>query len=177
MRKKKMLVALPLALVLMAGSALYVRAAEGDTSLACADIQGGTVTYTPPSQPQLAAQGLTAPGSLEFVGALGAPSCPDVTYGLVVVESGTQTALPYTIASASAPGDGINDRFAFNLEISESVGPMVCVYAYSAGSGESAPGRPTATAGIIDRAPGGPLAGEEYCLVENEGSGGSSGYN
>lgn len=191
--RKRSLIAIPLAIVLMASTALYVRAAEGDGALACADIIGGRVTYTSAEKGSrvLGAEGWTTPGSVVFEGRLAAPSCPDVQYGVVVVDSlplaASQT--PYVLAASSAPGDGVRDQFFFDLEISEVAAETVCVYAYTMGStGTSASGKTgaafdgAAPGGMLDRAPDlpsiPPAEGDKYCISEESGgTGGSSGYN
>lgn len=186
MRKKKLFIALPLALGLLVGSALYVRAAEGDSSLACADIIAGQVSYAAPSQDSLLGeQGWISSGRLDFVGTAAAPTCLDVQYGIVALEEDpTVSGVPRVLASATVPGDGVNNKFAFDLAIPDWAGDKVCVYAYTVGAaGQAAPeksGAPFAGASastLIDRAPDGPES-LEYCNEHHDdGGGGSRGYN
>lgn len=187
MRKKKLLIALPLAIGLMIGSALYVRAAEGDGVLACADITSGKATYGAPKKDgPLGDQGWATPGHLEFIGTVteNTPTCLDVQYGIVVLEANPRGGVPVVLATGSAPGDGISNKFGFDLEISERAGESVCVYVYAIGStGASTSGKTGAafdgTSGgqMLDRGPDGGN-GPDYCKVTfDDGGGGSSGYN
>jgi len=186
MSKKKLFVALPLAFALMVGSALYVRAAEGDSDLPCADIINGEVIYTAPSQDSLLGdQGWTSSGRLDFVGTAAAPTCLDVQYGIVALETIPMGGVPRVLATGTIPGDGISDRFAFDLAIPDWAGDSVCVYVYAMGSETDSspkPGAPfsTATTSLLDRGPDG-LEDLDYCNLEfddpENGGGGSRGYN
>src|ERR671919_252631 len=100
--KRKLFIALPAALLLIAGSALWVRAAEGETGVpACADIVDGDAEYLRPtySMPNTPQAGWVNPGRFFFVETLAAPTCPDVQYGLVVLGEDPLGGAPTVLSS------------------------------------------------------------------------------
>jgi hypothetical protein len=204
MKKGKLFVALPLALALVAGSGLWVWAAVSETvTPACADITHGDASYQMPTQAKdaLGNDTWTDDGWLRFTATLAAPSCLDVTYGVVVLSANPNGGTPTVLAATSVPGDATSNKITLDVSVTSRL-PVdeegaklaaerypqdtVCVYAYTIGSsGESATGKTgeafdgTAGAEMLDRAPDGPTGTDpRYCLIANSGgSGGSSGYN
>lgn len=193
MKKRKLFVALPLALALVASSALWVWAADNETiTPACADITNAETDYERPTQfkDSLGNDTWTNAGSFEFTATLAATSCLDVTYGLVVLSANPRGGTPTVLAATSVPGDAISNKIAFDVEVtSRAPQDSVCVYAYTMGSsGASSTGKTgeafdgTAGAAMLDRAPDGPTSTDStvaplYCNTEDpEGTGGKS-YN
>lgn len=168
MRKKRLVLATTLALALVAASGALVWAGVGDSSLPCGDITGGTDSYTKPVQNVDAVGRPTwvTPGRLSFTMNLAAPTCLDVTYGLVVLSAdpAETDGVPRILATASAPGGGGSNQIAFDVEVNEDPAESpVCVYVYtSGGGGASSTGKTgaafdgTTPAGLLDRAPDGP---------------------
>lgn len=187
--RKKMFIAVPAALALIAGSALWVRAAESAAGTpACADIVDGRAVYEPPTKalPDLP-QSWINPGSFEFRTELAAPTCPDVQYGLVVLASLPAGDVPIVLDSQSVVGDGVSSFIQYDLDVTmDPAQETVCVYLYTVGSSGGSTTTPSngnphsqtiASAGteLLDRAPDG--TGEAlYCNAEGEGTGGR-GYN
>lgn len=187
--RKKTLIAVPVALVLIAGSAMWVRAAENDAAdRACADIVGGEAEYTAPAEtvPDLPVAGVE-PARLVFNEILAAPSCVDVQYGLVVLKEAPLGGAPSILTSQVVPGDGISEELQFDLTgfTPDTAQENVCIYLYTLGStggttttpSNGNPHSQTITAAsteLIDRAPDG--ANGLYCNAAGPGSGGRT-YN
>lgn len=189
MKSKKTLLVLPLALALMAGSALVVRAADGEVhALPCADITAGEAAYSAPTEVLPGRAESRVPGTLSFLETLAGPSCLDVQYGLVVLKANPQGGAPTVLASEVVPGDGVSNELNFSLELtSDPAQKSVCLYLYTLGaSGESSTSTPETgnphgqtisggSTGLLDRAPDGTTVAS-YCNLEGDG-GGSRGYN
>lgn len=188
--RKRLFIALPLAFALMAGSALWVGAAEDDSGIpACADIIGGHAEYAAPTTavPDVPGAGWTNPGSFFFVETLAAPTCVDVQYGIAVLAADPLGGAPTVLSSQVVPGDGISDKINFDLEVTtDPAQEAVCIYLYTLGaSGETTTtpsngnphSQPISSGGsvVLDRAPDG-VGGTLYCNEEGGGSGGRS-YN
>lgn len=187
--KKKMLLALPAAIVLIAGSALWVSAAENETGIPpCADILRGNAIYEAPTKglPNLP-QSWVNPGSFEFRSEMAAPTCVDVQYGLVVLAASPGGGAPTVLASEVVPGDGTSSAIQYDLDVTmDPAQQQVCVYLYTVGSSGGSTTTPSngnphsqtitaAGAELLDRAPDADLP-TNYCNLEGEGSG-QRGYN
>ena len=183
MRSKRLVIAIPLALVFVIGGGAALWAAHQPIPRDCADIRG-TAVYTKPKQASdtLGNPTWTTPGSLEFTMTLAAATCADVQYGVVVLGNDPladpeNPKAPTVLASSSVPGDNILNELKFHLEINETpTQEKVCVYAFTSGTtGTSSTGKSgaafdgTAAATILDRAPDGPLHGDSdqsaYCFL------------
>jgi hypothetical protein len=177
--RKRLLIALPAALVLMAGTALWVRAAENETGMpACADVIAGDAEYAPPeravSPPANTGWILPDTGTLFFNETLAAPSCLDVQYGIVVLSENPAGGAPTVLASEVVPGDGLSTELNFDMQVSTNPAEEeVCVYLYTVGSSGATTTTPSngnphsqtiASPGteLLDRAPDGNTQ-ENYC--------------
>lgn len=197
MKSKRLSIALGLALALVAGSGALVWAGAADASMACADIIEGVPTFTKANQniDALGRPTWVNPGKVTFNMTLAAPTCVDVTYGLMVLRqdpADAQSPAPQVLASATAPGDATSNQVKFDVEInSDTTQGEVCLYVYTTGgAGTSTTGKTgaafdgTAGAAMLDRAPDGPthVAGDQsgspaYCFYVAPGTSGGRSYN
>ena len=189
MKKRKLLIALPLALGLVVASAMWVKAADNEmVTPQCADITNGSAAYRQPKQVTdvSGSNTWTNDGWLSFTMTLDAPTCFDVTYGLVVLSANPGASTPTVLASSAVPGDGTSNKVAFNLDVtSRAPQNSICVYAYTSGSDGSSSSDKTGAAfdgtssgAMLDRAPDGPFSGGPlYCVNQNGDGSGGSGYN
>lgn len=189
MKRMRLSLAIALALALVAGSGALVWAGDSDASMACADITGGEEEYVRAVQNEDLVGNATwvTPGRLNFTMTLAAPSCVDVTYGLVVLDedpADSESSSPQVLASASAPGDATSSQISFELQVnSDPTQSDVCLYVYTVGgAGTSSTGKTgaafdgTSGAAMLDRAPDGPTAVEGdpsgapgYCFYTSVG--------
>ncbi|MFN2594510.1 MAG: hypothetical protein ABR579_06450 [Actinomycetota bacterium] len=145
---RRVILATAVVVTLIAGSSAWVLAADNDQSQACANITGGSATYTAPQVNKDATGTVTystTPGQLSFTETLAAPTCPNISYGLVVLSanpypiSGAQTA-PSVLATAAFPGDGSSTTLKYTLPInSDTSQQAVCVYVYTTGGSAGSP--------------------------------------
>ena len=201
MKRRKLFIALPMALAVVIGSGALVWASVNETvARPCADIVDGEGKYTAPTRVKDALgnpTAITTPGNFEFTMNLAAASCLDVTYGLVLLaqdpyDPPATTGVPVVLSSTTVPGDATSSKVGFDVEINEDLAQSkLCAYLYtSGGTGGSSTGKTgaafdgTAAAQMLDRAPDGPTASatdpdasSSYCFyVSGSGSGGRS-YN
>lgn len=177
--KRKLFIALPAAVALIAGSALWVQAAENETGMpACANVTAGAPDYVSPetavAAPANAGWVLPDTGRLFFSETLAAPTCVDVQYGIVVLAANPAGGAPTVLESAVVPGDGISNELNFDLQVAtDPAQDQVCVYLYTVGSSPSTTTTPSngnphsqtisgSGVELFDRAPDGDTA-ETYC--------------
>ena len=171
--------------LLVVGTAFVVQAQTMGGILPCADLAGGSGTYTPPAENALGVQ--TSAGELLWDMDLKAASCSDVVYGLTVFMANTDGEASPLLASASTPGDTVSDTLTFQLEVNTNNAGSICVVQTTVGGGSTPPTSPNngaafdadgAGSTLLDRGPDGPAGGDIapggdiYCIeVDQDGSG------
>lgn len=117
------------ALGILVGSAVATQAAPGTRGPACAD-----VTDNPAGVYNWANdQNNSTTGQLSnFQVTLAAPSCPDLTYSLTVLESSTDATVVQTL---SAPGSG-SSTLTYNLAVDDD--STICVFSTTLNGGGKA---------------------------------------
>ena len=136
--RKKLLVAVPVALALVASTALWVGAAENEAiDRACADITFGEAGYQAPVEaiPGAPMAGVT-PARFNFSMTTAAPTCTDVQYGLVVLAADPNGGAPVVLGSQIVPGDGVSNEIGFDLQsiAFDAEQEAVCAYVYTMGA-------------------------------------------